>query len=304
MRLPLGFLNLFLRLMEKPHLRRARDVPKMRRRFARQARWLFSDPPFATYLPDHLKHQGHDVPALWAQAGSPKNDGVILYLHGGAYVIGGSITHRAMLARLSALTGLRTILPDYRMAPEHPFPAAIKDARTAYCALLARGYQAEQIVLGGDSAGGGLMLALLHVICTENLPRPGAVFAFSPWTDLTLSGDSIASNAKSDPFLPADRMPELRDMYLGNADPSEPRASPLFGDFTDAPGVFIQVGDTEILLDDSRRMLAALQAQGVDARMDIWPNTPHVWQMFQGYLVEADKALADVAAFINRSLKS
>jgi epsilon-lactone hydrolase len=302
--LPLGLLNRFLRIVEKPHLRRAQDVPKMRRRFARQAEWLFADPPFTSYVPDDLEHGDHKVPAIWAQAGSPNNDGVILYLHGGAYVIGGPVTHRAMLARLSALTGLRAVLPDYRMAPEHLFPAAVKDAREAYCALLARGYRANQIVLGGDSAGGGLMLALLHVICHENLPRPGAVFAFSPWTDLTLSGESIAINAKNDPFLPADRMGELRDMYLGTAAPDDPRASPLFGDFTDAPPVFIQVGDTEILLDDSRRMVDALKAQRVEAKLDIWPNTPHVWPMFQGYLAAADRALADVATFIGQTLKT
>jgi epsilon-lactone hydrolase len=304
MRLPLGLLNFFLRRIEKPHLRRARNVPKMRRRFARQAHWLFVDQPFATYLPDQLKCEGHEVPASWAQAGRPTQDGAILYLHGGAYVIGGSITHRAMLARLSALTGLRAILPEYRLAPEHPFPAALEDARAAYCALLARGYRADQIVLGGDSAGGGLALALLHVICTENLPRPGAVFAFSPWTDLTMSGASLAKHASADAFLPADRMPSLRALYLGEEDPADPRASPLFGDFLGAPPVFIQVGDTEILLDDSRRMVDALKAQGVEAKLDIWPSTPHVWPMFQGYLVEADRALDDVAGFIRRTLKS
>lgn len=302
MRISLSLLNFFLKHVEKPHLRRAQDVHKMRRRFSLQAKWLFPNPPFTTYLPDQLQQDNQSVPAVWAQVGSPTKEGVILYFHGGAYAIGGPITHRAMLARLSKLTGMRTILPDYRMAPENPFPAAIDDARIAYCTLLARGYRADQIVLGGDSAGGGLMLALLHVICHENLPRPGAVFAFSPWTDLTMTGSSIATNAKSDPFLPADRMPKLRDMYVGNAEPADPRASPLFGDFNKAPAVLIQVGDTEILLADSQRMVTALQDQGVTAKLDVWKQTPHVWPILQGWLAEADNALNDVADFVNKTL--
>ncbi len=304
MRIPLGLLNFFLRLVEKPHLHRARDAAKMRRRFERQAKLTFPDPPFAAFWSAQLAHNGQYLPALWAQAGAPVGNGVILYLHGGAYVIGSPSTHRAMLARLSALTGLRAVLPEYRMAPEHPFPAAIEDAHTAYCALLARGYRADQIVLGGDSAGGGLMLALMHVICRGDLPRPGAAFAFSPWTDLTLSGDTIVTNAHADVVLPADRLASLRHMYLGAANPGDPRASPLFGDFTDAPPVFIQVGAREILLDDSRRMVVALKKQGVAAQLDIWPATPHVWQLFQGRLAEADKALVEVADFLGRTLKA
>jgi acetyl esterase/lipase len=293
-----------LRLVEKRHLRHARDLPLMRRRFKLQARIFFCDPPFATYLPGFLEWQGLNLPVQWVRAGlGPKSggaarDGVILYLHGGAYVIGAPETHRAMLARLSEMTGLQTVLPNYRLAPEHPFPAAIEDALAAYQALIARGYRAEQIILGGDSAGGGLCLALLHAICHGDLPRPGGVFAFSPWTDLTLSGDSLKTNAAADPFLPADRVAELRDMYLDGHDPSDPRASPQFGAFDGAPPVLIQVGTSEILLDDSKRMEQALQAQGVQAQLTIWPRVPHVWQIFQGRLPQADRALKEVSDFI------
>ncbi len=300
MRIPLGLLNFILRRIEKPYLRKVQDVEKIRRRLRLQARFLFSNPPLTTYLPDRLTSDATSMPALWANAATAEKPGVILYFHGGAYVFGAPETHSAMLARLSALTGLRTILPDYRMAPEHPFPAAIDDARAAYCALLARGYAPERIVLGGDSAGGGLALALLHVICAENLPRPGATFVFSPWTDLTLSGDSLSANATADPLMPADRLEESRSRYLDGAAPEDPRASPLFGSFSTSPPVLIQVGGTEILLDDSRRMAANLQSQGVDARLEIWDKTPHVWQIFQGKLKAADQALRDVAAFIEK----
>jgi len=302
MKLPLSVLNFGLRLIEKRHLRRETSFTNLRRRFSQQARLLFPAPPFAAFLPDRLCVEGHAVDALWVNAGLPSRDGVILYLHGGAYVFGGSDTHRAMLARLSALTGLRTVLPDYRMAPEHPFPAAPEDALIAYKALLARGYRPSQIVLGGDSAGGGLTLSLLYTICSAGLPRPGVVFAFSPWTDLTLSGESLKTNRQADPVLPTDRIEDMRDIYLDGASPRDPKASPLFGNFKGAPPVMISVGDTEILLDDSRRMAASLKAQDVNVRLDVWENAPHVWQIFQGRLSEADCSLKDVAAFINQHL--
>lgn len=304
MQLPLGLVNFVLRHVEKRYLRRATDIPALRRRFAFLTRHLFQDPPFATYLPDELEFEGHKVPAEWVWVGSPARDGVLLYHHGGAYVFGGPETHRAMLARLSALTGLRTILPDYRMAPEHPFPAASEDALVAYQALLARAYRPQEIVLGGDSAGGGLTLALLHLICKNDLPRPGAVFAFSPLTDMTFSGESIKTNVAVDPFLPADRTGYLSDLYLAGASVDDPRASPLFGDFPGAPPVLIQVGDTEILLDDSRRMVDRLVAQGVEAKVDVWKRVPHVWQLFQGLVPQADAALGKVARFVDKALRS
>ena len=302
MTLPPGLLNLALRLIEKPHMARAHDHIAMRRRFRLQARLLFPDPPFAAYLPDRIG----GIPGQWARArpapGRARRPGVILYLHGGAYAFGAPETHRAMLARLAAASGLDAFLPDYRLAPEHPFPAGHEDALAAYEGLLARGYRASQIALGGDSAGGGLMLGLLHAICSRDLPRPGAAFALSPWCDLTLSGASIRENARADPFLPANRLPELSAIYLAGADPRDPRASPLFGTFAHAPPVLILVGDSEILLDDARAMTRVLKAQGVAARLDVRPGMPHVWPIFQGWLKQADAALCDIAAFLDRAL--
>lgn len=302
MHLPLGLLNTHLRLFEKPAYRATQDVVAFRKRFVRQAKYLFRDPPFTAYLPDQLRHGDQSVSVQWANC-QVKWDGVILYLHGGGYSFGAPQTHRAMLARLSKMTGLRTVLPDYRLAPEHAFPAAVIDAETAYCALLDRGYRPNQIILGGDSAGGGLMLALLHKICTQNLPMPAAVFAFSPWTDMTLSGHSLTGNAKTEALLPAEMMSSQREVYLAGADPKDPCASPLFGNYAGAPAVLIQVGDSEILLDDSSRMAGVLKDQKVDVTLEVWPNAPHVWQIFQGLLNEADQALLVVAQFIDKHIK-
>jgi len=301
-RLPLPLLNLFLRWIEKPYLRHMAEPLKMRRRFEFQARWLFLSPPYTTYLDDILAVEGHSVSAHWAMARGADRNRVILYFHGGGYLFGSPRTHRAMLARLSGLAEAVAVLPDYRKAPEHPFPAATEDALLSYRVLLARGYAPENIVLGGDSAGGGLALALLHLICQNDLPHPAGLFAFSPWTDLTLSGASLKVNRDTDPYLPVERTKETAAMYLAGADASNPTASPLFGQFRGAGPVYLQVGSTEILLDDSRRLLDALVSQGVRAELHVWPDVPHVWQIFQGRLNQADKALADVAGFVAASL--
>jgi acetyl esterase/lipase len=300
MNLPSWLINLFLRLVEKRHLAHAHDLPKLRRRFIRQARLIFCDPPYSSYLQDSFGGADHPVPVVWATSGRVTREGVILYFHGGSYVFGAARTHQAMLAKLSRLTGLRTVLPDYRLAPENGFPAALDDAVAAYIHLIDRGYRPDEIYLGGDSAGGGLVLSLLHEICTTDLPRPGGVFAFSPWTDLTFSGASISRNAKADPMLPVERLTEMRDNYLQGCAPSDPRVSPLFGRFDGAPAVLIQCGDTEILFDDARRMVDNLKAQNIEARLDVWKNLPHVWQIFQGRLRQADEALGEVAAFLTR----
>ena len=293
MSLRLALLNAWLRRVEKPILARVPGPPEIRRRFDRTARLSFRDPPFACYLPDRLG----DVPALWASVGA-RRPGAILYFHGGGYVFGSPETHKAMLARLSALTGLPACLPDYRLGPEHPFPAAVEDALAAWEGLLARGYAPDEIVLGGDSAGGGLMLALLGLLCRAGGPRPRAAFAFSPWTDLTLSGASMAENAATEALLPVERVAETRDYYMAGSDPEDPCASPLFAAFPGVPPVLIQASRSEILRDDTLRMAERLEAQGGRIELQLWENAPHVWQIFQGWLPEAEEALANVARFL------
>jgi acetyl esterase/lipase len=221
-----------------------------------------------------------------------------MYLHGGAYVFGSARTHRAMLARLSERTGLPACLPDYRLAPEHRFPAALEDALSAYIALSAQ----RDIILGGDSAGGGLALALLAEILKHGLRKPLAVFCFSPLTDLTFSGASIQANARAEVVLPAARSGELAKMYLGDANPGDPRASPLFARFTGAPPVWITAGDTEIMLDDTRRMADRLREEGGQVTEVIAQDLPHVWPIFSPLLPEATATLDALACWINRRL--
>ncbi len=297
MSLRLRLLNLFLRWLEKPFLRRVEDPVALRESFERKARVWFRPPRGSRFVDAELG----SIPVHWARGPGPgavrADDGpVILYLHGGGYVFGSPRTHRAMAARLSALTGWPVCLPDYRLAPEHPFPAALEDALAAYTALAGRG---RGIVIGGDSAGGGLALALMAEVRRRGLAPPLGCFAFSPLTDLTYSGPSLTANADTDVMLPADRAGELAQMYLQGAAADDPRASPLFADFAGAPPVWLTAGDGEILLDDTRRMADRLRAAQVPVVEGIAPGVPHAWPLFQGLVPEADETLEAVAGWIN-----
>jgi len=289
----LKILRVFLRQVARRSLARQPDSVSARKWFERGA-WLNArGRPHTNFSPDSLG----TVPALWTalpNSGAP----VILFFHGGGYVMGNPRTHAALGAYLKRKTGLEVCLPDYRLAPEHPFPAAFDDALTAWRALIAKGHAPERIILGGDSAGGGLALALLGHLCTTGQPRPACGFAFSPFTDLALEGPSITLNANSEILLPISRLERLRDRVLQGADPRDPRISPLYGAFAGAPPVLIQVARTEILHSDSTRMVQHLRAQGVDVTLQERGNLPHVWQYFHGWLPEARKSLAEAAQFI------
>ena len=288
-------LRVFLRQAARRSLGRQPDSVAARRWFERGA-WLNArGRPWADFTPDRLG----SVPALWTAQPDPAEP-VVLYFHGGGYVMGSARTHAALAAYLTRRTGFQTCLPEYRLAPEHPFPAAFEDAVNAWTSLIVRGHDPARIVLGGDSAGGGLALALLAHLCASGSPRPACVFAFSPFTDLTLSGGSIRSNAASEILLPVHRLEQLRARVLQGAAANDPRISPLFGTFKDAPPVLIQVARSEILLDDSRRMAAHMRGFGTDVTLQEWGNLPHVWQYFHGWLPEARKALGDCAAFIRQ----
>jgi acetyl esterase/lipase len=289
----LKILRVFLRQVARRSLARQPDSVGARKWFERGA-WLNArGRPWVNFTPDSLG----DIPALWTAKPDPGTR-IILYLHGGGYVMGNPRTHAALGAYLKRKTGLEVCLPDYRLAPEHPFPAAFEDARAAWTALVAAGYRPESIVLGGDSAGGGLALALLGHLCATGQPRPAGVFTFSPFTDFAFEGPSIVQNARSEILLPISRLERLRDRVLQGADPRDPRISPLYGTFVGAPPVLIQVARTEILHSDSTRMVQHLRAQGVEVTLQERGNLPHVWQYFHGWLPEARKSLAEAAAFI------
>ncbi|PZX47409.1 acetyl esterase/lipase [Roseinatronobacter thiooxidans] len=292
-------LRVVMRYAVRRSLGRQRDSIAARAWFERGA-WLNArGRPYKRFTSDRLHCDGHDVPALWTALPAPEQP-FLLYFHGGGYVMGNPRTHAALATYLTRKTGLQTCLPDYRLAPEHPFPAAFDDALCVWRALLARGIAPQSIALGGDSAGGGLALAMLGHLCATGQPRPSCVFTFSPFTDLSLSGGTITSNARSELLLPPQRLEQLRNRVLAGADPRDPRISPLFGSFKDAPPVLIQVARSEILLDDSRRMAEVLKRDGAAVTVQEWGNLPHVWQFFHGWLPEARKALTDAATFIRQ----
>ncbi len=285
----LSFLNFILRWLVKPRLMLNRDPKTARREMARAARFVFRSPPYVLDLPE--------ADVEWVSVGTCHPRKVILYFHGGGYVAGSPATHRAMMARLSRLSGLRVALPRYRLAPEHPAPAAFEDACRAYDTLLARGIAPGDIILGGDSAGGGLALALLAHLTREGR-APVAGFFLSPWTDLTLSGASLTRNAKRDVLLPVRRIEELVRLVKGQCAPNDPRLSPLFAQFEAPPPVMIHASKSEVLWDDSRRMAERLRDCGGRVILQAEENAPHVWPVFDGYIPEARATLREIAIFL------
>lgn len=222
----------------------------------------------------------------------------MLYCHGGGYYFCSPASHRPLVFCLAARSGARTFSLDYRLAPEHPFPAALEDALAAYRALLADGTPAESIVIAGDSAGGGLALATLVALRDAGDPLPAAGVLFSPWTDLAATGATIESNDGLDPMFCGAAIGRAARFYIGDADPTDPYLSPLYADFTGLPPLLIQVGSTEVLLDDARRVADGARAAGVKVEFEVWPAMPHVWHLWTPYVPEAKAALERAAQFI------
>jgi acetyl esterase/lipase len=228
-------------------------------------------------------------------------DRAVLYLHGGAYVLGSINTHRGLAAALGEAAGAPVLLIDYRLAPEHPYPAASDDAVAAYRWLRARGLAPGRIVIAGDSAGGGLTLSTALRLRDEGEPAPAALVTFSPWTDLTFSGASVAARAAADPVLDAARLRPHAAAYAAGATAANPRISPLFGDYRGLSPLLIQVGEREILFSDAERVAVKARAAGVAVDYAAWPGMWHVWQTFP--VPEAGAALAYAGAFIRAHLR-
>jgi acetyl esterase/lipase len=238
------------------------------------------------------------VTGEWVEAAEAR--ATMIYLHGGGYVACSPRTHRPITAAFARL-GLRVFVPDYRLAPEHVFPAAVDDVCAVFRGL--RLQQAEPLVVAGDSAGGGLALALMIVLRKAGEQLPAAAALFSPWTDLAASGDSLsANNSCCAMFYGEDIGPTAR-LYLGITDPLHPLASPLYADLTSLPPLLIHVGAKEVLLDDSRRLAEKAQAVGVTVDFKIWPEVPHVWQLAPTLIPEARRSLQEAAAFLLRAVE-
>jgi monoterpene epsilon-lactone hydrolase len=215
----------------------------------------------------------------------------VLYLHGGAYRAGSPSNYRHFTWRIAVATQAAVLVIDYRLAPEHPFPAALDDAVSAYRWLLAAGADAANTIIMGDSLGGGLAIGILLKLRDDGLSLPAASVALSPWTDLALTGDSLRRNADADPMLNAVDLPRFASEYLAGANPRLPYAPPLYGDLAGLPPVLIHVGSDEILLDDALRLYERLQVTGSKAELEIWPRMPHVWHLFAPAIPEAQRAI-------------
>jgi acetyl esterase/lipase len=226
----------------------------------------------------------------------------ILYLHGGGYAGGSPRSHRPMVARLAEAARSAAVSLDYRLAPEHPFPAAVEDAVDAYRALLAEGVWPERTVVAGDSAGGGLALALALKLKDEGLPQPAGLFVISPWADLTQGHATYETKAGDDPMLTRERLDEAAVEYLGSADPKDPLASPVFGDFAGVAPMLIQVGSEETLLGDSLLLAERAGHARVEVRLEVWPEMIHVWHAFGGQLAAARRAIAAAGGWMDEKL--
>ncbi len=292
--------SLFLRAYLKRHPRgdEAAFVKFVRRKFNPPAFLRQPIPPYAQISP--VSENG--VVGEWVTARDVAAQRTIYYLHGGGYVFGSPALYRPFNATLAKAAQARVFALDYRLAPEHRFPAAVDDAVNGYRWLLAQGVRPTNLLIGGDSAGGGLTLATLVRLRAEGLPLPAAAFLLSPWTDLAGTGKSLQANEATDAMFYADATKWFAPIYLGKASAMEALASPLYADLTGLPPLLIFVSKSEGLLDDALRVAAKARAAGVSVDLQAWDDLPHVWPIAVGLLPEARAALQLIGQFAQRQL--
>ena len=242
------------------------------------------------------------VRAEWTMTPEADPTHVIMFLHGGGYISGSIASHRHMVAQAGREARARTLALDYRLAPEHPFPAALNDAVAGYGFLLARGFAPENIAIAGESAGGGLAIATLVSLRDAGVALPACAWCSSPWVDLEMTGGSMISKASIDPLISKPYLTELAAAYLNGADPRTPLASPLHADLRGLPPMLIQVGSAETLLDDAVRLAGAAGTADVEVRLEVWPDMIHAWHLFYQQVAAGRRALAAVGAFIRAVL--
>jgi monoterpene epsilon-lactone hydrolase len=289
-----------LRRWVKPNSLRAQDVAASRAltdRVPFRAKlakgWRVRVEKSAVLKGDWIEPEADDHPARWR---------CILYFHGGAYIAMSARSYRTITSRLAIWSDARLFALDYRLAPEHPFPAALDDAVAAYRALVDAGTPPGHIVVAGDSAGGGLALALLVALRDAGDELPAGAVLFSPWTDLAATGQSLIDNDRADALFFGAWVAPVARHYLGDTLATNPLASPVYADLAGLPPMLVQVSGTEVLLDDSRRVVENARRAGVEATLRVWPGLPHVWQFFATILPEARAALREAAAFVRSAL--
>ncbi len=296
MSLQAGILNFMLRRTLKKRMAGITDVEAFQAQIASADSLLPS-------VPGHVEVEAFsigEIPCEWLWAGgqSGDRDAALLYLHGGGYVTGGLNSHRDVAWRLSRSANCRVLLIEYRLAPAHPFPAALEDATECYRWLLDNGYAPNKLAVAGDSAGGGLSLSLVMNARNLGLPLPLSLALISPWCDLSLSGDTVALNAKADAMLDPAGLEKMALAYLSDRDPRAPLASPLFGDLSGMPPMMIVAADNEILLSDSNRLAETVRALGGEASVDLWSGVPHAFPVFASRLPEGRKAIEQLGRFL------
>jgi epsilon-lactone hydrolase len=290
-------LRLALRLL-KSRQRREQVAMAMARRRLKRIEPFVPRPPAGTQT---TVTDGGGVNAVRVAVRQARSDRCVLYFHGGAYAVGSAVLYRDLTWRIGAAARACVLYFDYRLAPEHPFPAAIEDAVTVY-RWLAGQFDPRRIAFMGDSAGGGLALATLYKLRDEGFPLPAAAVAVSPWTDLALTGPSLQLNAAADPMLNVAKLPALANGYLSGADPRNHYASPLYGDASGLPPTLIHVGSDEILRDDAVRMAEKLRAAGCDVEIEVWPRMPHAWHLYARILPEGRHAIDRIGTFLQQRL--
>jgi monoterpene epsilon-lactone hydrolase len=242
------------------------------------------------------------IPAIFIDIDDVEPRGTIFHIHGGGFALGSAAGSVGLASSLARKTGMRAVSVDYRLAPEHPYPAALQDVAAAYRALVAQAGGADQIVVSGESAGGNLAIALLIAGQAEGLMMPAAALLLSPMTDLTVTGGSYAGKAHADPAISARAIRIRAADYLARTDPADPLVSPIFADLSGLPPLLIQAGSHEVLLDDATRLAAKAAADDVAVILDITPGVPHVFQAFAALLDEGDAALNRAARFVEDNI--
>ncbi|MBF6561300.1 MAG: alpha/beta hydrolase [Candidatus Binataceae bacterium] len=292
--------------MASPELQMAKDAMKAVLESGattpQQLRVVFEQMAAGTPLAADIKCEkvsAGGVEAEWIAAPNASADRAVLYLHGGGYVIGSINTHRDLMGRISRASGARVLGINYRLAPEHPFPAAVDDSVAAYRWMIAQGLRPNRVAVAGDSAGGGLTVATLVAIREANLPMPGAGVCLSPWIDLEGIGGTMKSKAAVDPVVQREGLLGMAAAYLAGQNPRTPLAAPLYADLKGLPPLLIQVGEAETLLDDSNRLAANAKAADVQAKFEVWPEMIHVWQLFAAFLPEGQQAVEVIGKFVN-----